>query len=217
MKSQSIRQHSSRYGLVSTAFNLGYRGVNRAFTAMVLKVLVLSPDGVNRSLIKGQDDRWKFLSREEIERFSRSDPALGLDGEFLTQAFARGDRCYGVVQDGVLVSYGWYSRQPTPISEHLTVQFNPDYVYAYKAFTAPAFRGRQLHGIGMGRAMQAFLEQGRKGLILYVEAHNQASLKSCERIGCRNIGTVTVAGVGRACAACSSPGCRPFGFGVRVG
>jgi hypothetical protein len=216
-KLQKIQQLVSYHGLGKTAFNLGYRVANRFMTAMVLKVVVLTMDGVNKGLIAGLDDRWKFLTREELEHFSKVDSSLDLDPDFLAHALARGDRCYGFVQDGVLGAYGWYSNHPTPASANLTVEFDPDYVYMYAGFTADAFRGMRLHGIGMARAMQAFTEQGSKGLISYVEAHNQASLKSCKRLGYRTIGTVIIASVGRACVSYPSPGCKPFGFRVAVG
>jgi hypothetical protein len=216
MNIYKIRKRIAHHGIASTAFDLGYRIANRALTAVIMKVVVLTPDTVNRSLIAGRDDRWRFLSQEEFEHFSKSDPSLYL-GEDLAQAFARGDQCYALVQDGTLGAYGWYSQHPTPASANLTVEFDPDYVYMYAGFTAAAFQGMRLHGIGMARAMQAFADQGRKGLISYVEANNQASLKSCERVGYRNVGTVAIAGIGSACVAYHSPGCRLFGFRVRAG
>src|SRR5215208_3900305 len=96
---QKIQQLVSHHGLGQTAFNLSYKIANRFMTAMVLKVVVLTMDGVNKSLIADVDNRWKFLTREELEHFSKLDALLQLNADFLAHAIARGDLCYGFVQD----------------------------------------------------------------------------------------------------------------------
>lgn len=217
MARQQVRQFASRYGILSTAYHLGYRIVAHASTFIIMKVVVLTMDDVDRSLLAGSDEGWGFLSREQLEAFAKADPGLDIEPGFLDKAFAHGDRCYGYVQDGVLAAYGWYTNQPTTMAPWLTIAFDPAYVYMYKGFTAPAFRGMRLHGIGMARAMQAFVQSGAKGLVSYVEADNEASLRSCERLGYKIVGTTVVAGFKRACLSFSSEGCRPYGFRVKVG
>ena len=108
----------------------------------------------------------------------------------MDQAFARGDRCYAYVEDGTLGAYTWYSTDPTPLQDGLVATFHPDYIYMYKAFTVPAFRGRRLCGIGVTQAFQALMREGtHKGLVCYIEVHNQPSLKALRRIGFKLVGT----------------------------
>jgi hypothetical protein len=220
MNIQKLRSFVSRHGLAHTAFYLGYKTVNRAVTAKVLKVIVLPRDSINRSLLTGSDEHWSFLSREELERFAKADPTLNLSDEFLSHAFAHGCQCYGFVQDGTLGSYLWCTNRPYPsppsMSPRLTVQFDPDYVYAFNGFTAPAFRGLRLHSIGMAQGLQSFVEQGIKGGIGYVEVYNRDSLKSCVGHGYRTIGTAAYFAVGYKGVAYASPGCKPYGFRVAV-
>ena len=91
-----------------------------------------------------------------------------------------------------LASYGWYSTKPTAISDELNLHFDPQWVYMYKGYTHPSYRGQRLHAIGMAKALEAFSEEGYKGLISYVATNNYASLKSVYRMGYRNIGKVKV-------------------------
>ena len=82
----------------------------------------------------------------------------------------------------------------------------------YKGFTAPEYRGQQLHAYGMAHAMGGAVADGYRGLISYVEAHNPASLRSVARLGYRTFGTCfRIRVLGRTFRA-SSPGCKPYDF-----
>jgi hypothetical protein len=175
----------------------------------VFEVSVLLVEDLDRNLAADWRGYWGFLSYDQLRVFGRSDPSLLLDDEFLDQASERGDRCYGYVEDGTLGAYAWYSTIPTPLQDGLVVTFHRDYIYMYKAFTAPAFRGRRLYGIGVTRAFQALIREGsHKGLVSYIQVHNQPSLKALRRIGCKPIGTVVAIGMRRPYLSYSSAGCR---------
>jgi len=207
-----------RHGLVSWAFNLAYRAVNRVATLMILKVEVVTMDTVNKDLLNEHNDGWRFLSPTEVRQFSEADTSLGLNEKFLSEACDRGSRCYALVKANRVVSYGWYSRVPTRISHRATAHFDQNYRYFFKAFTSPEFRGLRLHGTGLARALKIFTEEeGIKGIIYYVEAHNQSPLKARKRIGSRAAGTAIVVGIGDACTSYASPGCRTLQFRVQIG
>jgi hypothetical protein len=134
--------------------------------------------------------------------------------EFLEWALERGDQCYGIVDDGKLASYGWYSQKPTSVKDGLVLQFDSDYVYMYKGFTHPDYRGQRLHGIGMAKAVEAFTRQGKKGLIAQVESHDHPMLHSCDRLGYRTFGSILIVGHGGHYYSCRSPKCRQYHFSV---
>jgi len=214
-----VRSSIDHHGITPTLFSLAYRGTNKLTTALVLKGITLSPDHVAPEFLEGvdeRDERWRFLSRDELEQFGAALPELCLDRDFIAEAIDRGDRCYGFVVDGTLATYGWYSTRPTPMEPRLLPglmgQFNSSYVYFYKAFTAPAYRGMHLHGIGMARAMKVYVEAGSSAIISYVEAINHAALKSCKRIGCRDFGTVLILKVGSRYLTHATSGCRHYGI-----
>src|SRR5207237_2936250 len=148
-----------------------------------------------------------FLSARELRRCARN-AELERSLQFVNEALARGDRCYAIRDGRALAAYTWYSTSTTPIGiPNLGVSCGEDYVYVYKAFTHPRYRGQRLHAIGKTQALARYRARGYRGLVSYVEAGNLDSLKSCSRMGCHAFGAVLVLRLPDALAV-SSPGCR---------
>ena len=134
----------------------------------------------------------RFLSARELAVYCTK-PEYELDEPFLREAADKGDECFGIFEGEVLASYGWYSTRPTAITERLRLCFNAEYVYMYKGFTHPHYRGMRLHSVGMGMALNDYVRRGQKGIVSYVEAQNLSSLKSCYRMGYRDFGQIAYA------------------------
>lgn len=155
-----------------------------------------------------------FLSEAQLRSFAR-DPASEMSERFIDQALARGDECFAILDGDKLAAYGWYSFKPTPIGlPDLVLRFGTDWVYTYKGFTDPRYRGKRLHGIGMSMALRHYRDKGYKGLVSYVESTNRSSLKSCFRMGCGVFGSVYLVRLFGRYFALSGPGCERFEFRV---
>jgi hypothetical protein len=154
-----------------------------------------------------------FLSPHELADFAR-DAEASVSEEFLEYALSKGDKCYGFTHDGALRAYGWYASTPTRISRELRLHFSRDYIYMYKAFTHESHRGRRLFPFGVTRALRHYRAAGYKGMVLYVDANNLDSLKSCARMGFRMFGTLYVAKLFGRYLIAATPGCARFGFRV---
>jgi ribosomal protein S18 acetylase RimI-like enzyme len=213
MSRSEIRLSLSNFGVARTVCDLALRAVNRAVLLKILKGVV----------IEKVDPR--FLACAERYRFARLDEAAlrpfagtqehELSEEFLREAFARGDECYGFLEGRALAAYGWYAHRPTPLeTPGLVLHFQDRYVYMYKGFTHPAHRGQRLHAAGMTKALSILLERGYRGLVSYVEATNFGSLKSVYRMGYADFGTIVVLGLGGRHVTRASAGCAPYGFRV---
>ena len=204
---RSIRQ----FGVLRTAYDLVLRALNRLVYFRILKALaVQTPDP--RALAKRPGYSYGFLSRAIVLSFA-VDPQYEMSERFVQEALAEEDRCYGIVHDGTLASYGWYSRKPTTaLTDDLRLRFDPSYVYMYKGFTHPAYRGQRLHAAGMAQALGEYRAEGAKGIVSYVESNNFSSLKSCYRMGYATFGHLfVVKALGRYFLG-SSKGCRERGF-----
>jgi len=151
---------------------------------------------------------------EEFSRLADA-PRLASD-EFYAGVIARGDRCHYMADGDRVAGYGWYATAPVPESDDTWIHFSPDYVYMYKGFTAPEYRGKQLHAYGMAHAAAEACARGYKGLISFVEVHNEQSLRSVARLGYRTFGTCVRLRLFGRTLTFSSPGCRPYGFGLSV-
>jgi hypothetical protein len=152
-----------------------------------------------------------FLGGRALEAFAR-DPDSALPPQFVQYALAKGDKCFGFVHHGSLRAYGWYATTATRVSPELKIDIARGYVYMYHGFTHASHRGRRLFPSGMTRALQHFRAIGYKGMLLYVDATNLDSLKSCASMGWRTFGTVYVVRIfGRTLIYCT-PGCSRYGF-----
>ncbi|MGP3789020.1 GNAT family N-acetyltransferase [Pseudomonas sp. B392_1p] len=153
-----------------------------------------------------------FLDEAQLRQYAR-DPQNELDNSFLSEALAKGDRCYAILEGEKLAAYGWYSCRPTRIDPpDLVLSFNQDYVYMYKGLTHPAYRGQRLHAIGMNLALQSYMKEGLTGMISYVESTNFDSLKSCARLGYQIFGSIYLVRVFGRYLHWRSPACKHHGF-----
>ena len=166
-----------------------------------------------------------FLAPDAIWRYVR-EPEYDLDEESVRRSLAAKDECFAIRDGDRLAAYGWYSRASTfHVSDTLRLHFDPQWVYMYRGFTHPAYRGRRLHAIGMTMALASYMERGSRGIVSVVESWNQASLKSCNRMGYKEFGSIyevrigKLLGIKRPTSALlrrhlifRTPGCEAFGF-----
>jgi GNAT superfamily N-acetyltransferase len=156
-----------------------------------------------------------FLDEPALRRFS-GEPPYDLSAPFLDEALANGDECYAILDGDRLASFGWYSRVTTKVTHQIVFQFDRRHVYMYKGYTDPAYRGRRLHAIGMTWALQRFRERGADGLISYVDASNFDSLRSCYRMGYRDIGHMYYMHAAGRSWMHTDAACRRFGASLEA-
>ena len=157
-----------------------------------------------------------FLDRRALKD-SSGDESYELPAAFLKQAYEKGDECFGIAEGDILASYGWYSTKPTVVVNDLRLRFNDEYVYMYKGFTHPRYRGQHLHAIGMTMALQEYLRRGFKGLVSYVESNNASSLKSVYRMGYHAFGRIYVTKILGAYLVYHTRGCQGYGVCLETG
>jgi RimJ/RimL family protein N-acetyltransferase len=98
--------------------------------------------------------------------------------------------CFGVYAAGRLVSYAWFAERAIE-AEHsffFPLRLPPNTVYEYKAYTVSEFRGQGIHGAALLRAAKHFRRRGFAQILGIVEARNEASLRSHEKLGFRRAG-----------------------------
>lgn len=164
-----------------------------------------------------------FLDAAALQRYAGR-PEYDLPESFVHRALASNDDCFAIRDGDELAAYGWYSTGANHFTDGLTLRFDRHWVYMYRGFTNPAYRGQRLHAVGMTMALNAYLARGFRGLVSCVEARNEASLKSVYRMGYRSFGSIYGLRRGRLVGIRStrgfwgqeltycSPGCRRFGF-----
>jgi ribosomal protein S18 acetylase RimI-like enzyme len=166
-----------------------------------------------------------FLDTATVWRYA-GDPENDLSEAFLRRVLAAHDECFAIRDGDRLAAYGWYSRAGRfHLSDTQRLHFDPRWAYMYSGFTNPAYRGQRLHAIGMTMALAHYRARGASGFVSIVEARNEASLKSCYRMGYVDFGTIYEIRLGRLLGirkpksrllqrhlVVGTPGCQAFGF-----
>lgn len=127
------------------------------------------------------------IERSDLARYA-SETEYEISPRFLEGIAARDDLCFGAFVGGKLASYRFFAVRPTAIDSYLRFHFPARWIYAYKAFTHPAWRGKQLHRQlflrsltqvgGWVRGLQEPL-----GFVTLVVSDNAASSSALTRLG----------------------------------
>ncbi len=150
---------------------------------------------------------FRFLTATEVAEYAQSGE-FPLTEQLVKQAEQGTDRCYACLIHGELAAYGWYGVQAeVPADDFgLIMQVPAEAAYMHHGYTHPNYRGLRLHGIGMARALRELSAQGVRALLSDVDWTNQASLKSCERLGYQVLGTCFTYGWGNWRFSYATPG-----------
>jgi hypothetical protein len=202
-------------GVTGASFDMAYRALNKVTHFMALTILSVTWETLDKSFLFVRPGYpLRFLEGPELEALAQ-DRANELSPEFVSQALARGDRCYGIFDRERLASYGWYSRLETAVTVGLNLYFGPEWVYMYKGFTRLEYRGRRLYAAAMANALKECAKEGRRGLVCFVEANNFNALKSCYRMGYVKADTMVAVKIRGRYLVQGGRGCVPLGLGLR--
>ncbi len=212
MDLQTIRQSIHQFGIAKTLFDLSYKGINSFTYARILQGMTVTMATLDPAYLNGpQHYTYQILSPGQVQAFAK-DPGNNLTEEFLAYAEKKGDECFAILDGDRLAAYGWYSWKPTRLSKELTLLFSDEWVYMYRGFTHPDYRGQRLHAIGMAKALEHYANKGYRGLISYVELNNYRSLRSVYRMGYRNFGKVYILKIGHHFWIHADAGCSAYHF-----
>ena len=184
------RSHAKSHGTWRTVKCLGHRATNHIVPHATLVCVSITAADVDPQFLQvplGFEAR--FLSARDVNALVQQEE-MGVPAKFARSALNKGDRCYALLDANGVVSFGWYSHLPTAIDDDLMFVFDPSYVYMYFGYTLPAYRGKRLHAVGMAKALEQYTREQCCGLISFVESNNFASLRSCERMGYKQVGRI---------------------------
>lgn len=161
----------------------------------VFEVLWLESSNVKMPLEHDPKFEFRFLDTHEVAEFAK-DPSNDLDAPMIDRAAGGVDLCFAGLCEGRLATYGWYALDAIE-GEHnfgVPMSYPSTVAYMYKGFTHPDFRGARLNGTGMGLALKNLKQFGVTALIASVAWTNEASLRSCDRLGYKRLGRIITTG-----------------------
>jgi hypothetical protein len=189
-----IVDYVRRHGLWRTLMRTAYVAVNQLVRVSIYDTMTMRLEHINRSLLIQDDLESRFLTRDEMQRFAAK--CDDRRGRMLIRASDCGDRCYGLIDKGNLVNFGFFSRHSTPLLGDLEVHFDEACWYMSGGWTAAEYRGRRLHGRGVLGGSQEVLEGGVSALVTVTEWTHYASTISTLRMGWQPSGKLVCLGSG---------------------
>jgi ribosomal protein S18 acetylase RimI-like enzyme len=213
MEAKRIRSAIGRFGLLPALGSVALRALHRIAGFRVLQVLVL--ERPNPEFLRCPAGFGSAFLTPAMLADAVAGPEFDLAADFLAGAAAKGDLCVALLDADGLAAYTWYSRRATAIDcPDLVLRFDPRYVYMYKGFTHPRFRGRRLYPVAVTQALQFWRERGFQGLLCYVEAHNLSSRRSAEITGWHKAGSIVLFCLRGRNFIFHGGGCRAAGVSV---
>lgn len=195
-KARALRDTCTRFGTKSTV-RLAVSRIGARFCGLqVTQVVWLDVGEVVVAAAAMPAFTFRTITAAEVAEYAR-DPENDLEPEIVARAADTRNTCFAALDGDRLAAYGWYARDWIE-PEHcygFGLRMPPHVAYMYKGFTHPDYRGLRLHGIAMGLALRELSTQGVTALISTVEWTNEASLRSCDRLGYRRLGAVAKARV----------------------
>lgn len=102
--------------------------------------------------------------------------------ERYTARLARGQRCFTARIGGELVGLNWISLASDVVGAE-RIELREREVFTHDAFTAAAWRGRQIHAELLSRMLAFAQEAGNETAFTLASATNRASRKALHRLG----------------------------------
>src|SRR5271166_3590360 len=212
----TLRTNLRLHGIVHVAEDVALRSINRVIFLKVFQCMKLHVPNLT-FLAAPEDYRGAVLTSAQLSHHAKL-PEYELTTTFVNQACAKGDQCYGMFRGETLAAYQWYSSKPTDSGWHnLIVSFSDQYIYMYKAFTHPDYRGKRLYPISVTTMLADHLAQGYKGVLCLVEVTNHASLKSCYRMGFTDCGKLYAAMLSDHAFLHADSACQTYGLRLTKG
>jgi len=189
--------HARRFGVAPTAHYIAWRAADRIFGYMPYCCLVRQASGQRAS--SGRE-----FEGVECRELALGDFALAVaDGQydvterFLSEANAEEHVCFGAFSQNRLVGYAFASTRPTNIDADFRFHVPQGWVYSFKGFTLPEWRGKRIRALLMGAQQRLCDRLGLKGVVAFSAATNYPSLISFDRLGFRSIFSFAMVGKGQ--------------------
>ncbi|MDH3886312.1 MAG: GNAT family N-acetyltransferase [Desulfobacterales bacterium] len=183
------KSHLKRHGVLKTVFRLFSQSVNKLFTLKIRYLIKFDLKALNSEDL-AVDDRFQ-ITRLEPDWLSRHVDLeeYQMSKSFLNRAQRKGDICFGILNNGMVAAFSWYSNKPSLLLEgELELKFSNNCLYVHNVYTHPDYRGRRLLAIGISNALRELSTLGFNSFISVVAFDNFSSLKSMYRMGWKKVG-----------------------------
>src|SRR4051812_17136639 len=184
-----------RYGASGAVYKAIDVVLHKALRTYVHTVVWLELKAVEKMECVDPQFSFRCLTADEITEFA-ADPSYFIDPSLADGVRTGNEVCFAALSGNRLAAFGCYTLgyvRPEQAAG-AAMSFPVDVAYMSYGFTHPDFRGSRLHGLIMGLALQELAKRGVTKLVSIVAWTNWASLKSCWRLGYKDLGNMVTIG-----------------------
>ena len=110
-----------RFGIKKLLYDLNYKFLERVFSYCQIQGMTLTLGSIDPAYLNSNNGyEYRFLTEAELRKFAR-DPSNQIESKFLEDALEKENKCYGILDQGKLAGYGWYSNNKTKINDELVL------------------------------------------------------------------------------------------------
>jgi len=143
------------------------------------------------------DVEFCFLTKDKVHSLSQ-DSTNGLEPSWADRMSSRGDLCFAAFANNRLAGYVWVAFDQVDAENNrgeslltgVVISFPESICFMYKGFVHREFRGRQIYGRLMSRALTALARRKIAHMLSTADWTNFSAHKSCYRIGFRYLGLI---------------------------
>lgn len=192
----SVLRTLRRHGLARTLQLGAYRLAQRFIVLDVTHLMILDANDAVAPMT-ADDLTFDFLTPDEVSSLSR-DGTNGLDTAMTERMSHNGDFCFAAFANNQLVGYAWFAfgrvgpecNQGESLLTGVGMSFPASMCFMYKGFVRREFRGRQIYGHLMSRALILLAGRNITRILSTADWTNFSAHKSCYRLGYRYLGLV---------------------------
>ena len=186
----AARQVLRRHGVIAALKYAGYRLLQRWTLVDITHFMIQDLDEVAAAEERADVD-CRFLSVDDVLHFA-SDPSNDLDPSVAERLQHGYDLCFGGIKDGRLACYCWFALHSIEARNNsstgrpesgIALSYPPEFVFRYKGFTHPKYRGQRLYSTIAAEAATALQRRGIRFVLSTAEWTNFGALKSSYRSG----------------------------------
>lgn len=210
----NVKEQIKIHGYQKAAQDIFIRLLGRTIGGYIFCCLTLPTDVKTAPVFSSNSHKYSFgfIEPEQLVKLIKPDE-MTMTHAFADQAYAKGDRCFCIMDDAKLIHYSWYSTSPTHLTHGLEFHFPNDKVYMYNAFTDIAYRGQKLYPAAVSQAVKFYIDHGCSGAVTIIAENNYSSISAVEHIGFHKIGKFYVIYLGKHYVY-PSTGCRNHGVSL---
>ena len=166
--------------------------LNKICFTHIMRICILDSDDAKASFNINSHFKFQKISPEHLKDYDYNTHRIS--DKTIEIACHNNDILYIAtpINSKKIVSYGWYSINPTVINNEFILHFPDTRLYMFNGYTEPDYRGFRLHALGMQYGALDASTFARDGLVSYVDAENYRSLRSCRRLGYKFIGYIFI-------------------------